>query len=120
LEEQAASRDEGMREKYLAERSRAEQLQGEVERWRNRHSGLEVARAKELEELRGEFEARRRSQISRETRELAIKHENEVAALSSDLRKAREEAQLRAGEAGRLQELVGKFRLREEEMQEVE
>jgi hypothetical protein len=40
LEAQAASKDEGIREKYQAERSRADQLQGEVERWRNRYSGL--------------------------------------------------------------------------------
>jgi hypothetical protein len=40
LEEQSASREEGLREKYQMERGRAEQLQGEVDRWRNRYAGL--------------------------------------------------------------------------------
>lgn len=48
LEAHATSKDEGMREKYQGERSRADQLQGEVEKWRNRYSGLEAARVKEL------------------------------------------------------------------------
>lgn len=66
----------GLKEKYQLERARNEQLQVEVDRWRNRYSSLEVSRTKELEEVRNDLESRRRSQINRETRELAIKHEN--------------------------------------------
>lgn len=47
-----------------------------MDRWRNRYSSLELSRTKELEEVRNDLESRRRSQINRETRELAIKHEN--------------------------------------------
>jgi hypothetical protein len=120
VEEQRSSREDGAREKYQVERTRNEQLQAELERSRNRYAALEAAMARELEQVRLEFDSRRRSQISRETRELTIKHEQELTALGSELRKAREEAQQRMEEQGRLEEVVGKFQLREQELQEVE
>lgn len=43
-----------------------------------------------------------------------------MSSLNSDLRKTREECQLRLAEIGRLEELIGKFQLREEEMREIE
>lgn len=42
-----------------------------------------------------------------------------MSSLNSDLRKTREECQLRLAEIGRLEELIGKFQLREEEMREI-
>ncbi len=55
----------GLREKYQLERARNEQLQLEADRWRTRYCSLEASRARELEDLRNEFESRRRSQVSR-------------------------------------------------------
>lgn len=68
--------DFSLKQKYDAEKDRNQELQQEIEKWKNRYQASERSKLKELEDLRNMMESQRKSMISREIREMTIRFQN--------------------------------------------
>ena len=79
-----------MKDKYEMERSRNNDLMGEIERWKARYMASEKSKTKELDDLRMMMESQRKSMLDREMRELTIKFQAERGNLENEIRKLRE------------------------------
>jgi|JI6StandDraft_1071083.scaffolds.fasta_scaffold104559_2 predicted nucleic acid-binding Zn-ribbon protein len=79
-----------MKDKYEMERSRNNELMGEIERWKARYMASEKSKTKELDDLRMMMESQRKSMLDREMRELTIKFQAERGNLENEIRKLRE------------------------------
>ncbi|CAL8237004.1 unnamed protein product [Arctogadus glacialis] len=82
--------DGRLQERVSVEQARAEDLRGELERWRARYSALDKARNKEVEDIRLMMESQRRSMLDRELTELNFKFRAERGELEAQVRSLRE------------------------------
>ena len=64
-------------------RQRLQELQQEVERWKNRCQAVERRKSKDMDELKSLMENQRKSTVDREMREMAIRTQNEKSALEN-------------------------------------
>ena len=73
--------DFSMKQKYEVERQKAQELQMEIDKWKNRYQAAEKSKLKELEDLRAMMESQRKTMIDREIREMTIRFQNERSSL---------------------------------------
>ena len=64
-------------------RQRSQELQQEVERWKDRCQAVERRKSKDMDELKSLMENQRKSTVDREMREMAIRTQNEKSALEN-------------------------------------
>ena len=64
--------------------------------------------------MRLQFEVQRKSFINREIKEITIKYENELMNVTAELRKAREESELKLSEIHRLSHIVQGYELKQQ------
>lgn len=62
----------------------------ELEAWKMRYTTLERTKDKEMEDLRMTFEARRKSYIEREVKDITLRFNNEKATWENDMRRLRD------------------------------
>ena len=67
-----------------------EELESELEKWKNRYRALETSKEKELQDLKLSLENQRQSMIDREIKELSIKFNSERNHLENQIRKLEE------------------------------
>lgn len=79
-----------MQKREEVNRQRLQELQQEVERWKNRCQAVERRKSKDMEELKSLMENQRKSTVDREMREMAIRTQSEKSALENEIRKCKE------------------------------
>lgn len=86
--------------KFEDSERRNREMMREIEGWKMRYMTLEKTKDKEMEELRLTFEARRKSYIEREVKDITVRFNMEKSNWETDMRKLRDllEARTREGE----------------------
>ena len=107
-----------LKEKYRLEQIRNEEVQQELEKWKNRFSALEISKNKELEDLKMMMESQRKSMIDREIRELQIKFDSERTMLENEIRKTREILENKNQEFNRLKSDLSRLEIQNAELRE--
>jgi hypothetical protein len=70
-------------QKEAAYMQKNQELQQEIDRWRNRSQVIERNKSKDMEELKSLMEHQRKSIVDRDMKEMSIRHQNEKSALEN-------------------------------------
>ena len=84
--------------KFEESERRFKDLVKDLEAWKMRYSTLERTKDKEMEDLRMTFEARRKSYIEREVKDITLRFNNEKASWENDMRRLRDLLEARTKE----------------------
>jgi hypothetical protein len=60
--------DFSLKQKYESEKQKNQELQSEIDKWKNRYQATEKSKTRELEDLKNLMECQRKSMINREIR----------------------------------------------------
>lgn len=91
-------------------------FKSEVGHLRAKLEAIERSKAKELDELREQFDSQKRSQVERELRELHNRFQGERSQLELDIRRLRESLESRARENEDLKGKIGSLTLKIQEL----
>ena len=101
--------DVSLQSKYEDSERRVKDLFREIESWKMRYSTLEKTKDKEMEDLRLTFEARRKSYIEREVKDITVRFNMEKSNWENDMRRLRDLLDARTKENEDLKIRYGKL-----------